>query len=936
VSRYPIWLNWLNRPVGCAMRTIERGRVRMTHPTLARMNLAASLASLLAAWLGLMSPVCANQTLTLGMMAYRPQSLLEAQWQPLVDYLGQALPGHTVRLRVMQQAELERALRQKELDFIFTNPNHFISLRESNALSGAIATLVSLEGGTPSAQLGGVIIRLSERDDLKTLSDLAGQRIAAVGINYLGGHLAQMAEILSAEIDPASLDMLFTGQPHDRVFEAVLSGQADAGFVRTGVIEQKIREGSLDASRLRVVRQLYQPGFPYLVSTGLYPEWPVVALPGVDPHVTRRVAAALLALEPEHPVSQAVGIHGFTVPADYSIVDRSMRLLRLPPFDQAPRFTWRDVWSRFQATLVVLLLAMAGMAMLAYRLMLNNRNLAAARSERARAAEQLERQRGQLQTLIETVPDLIWTKNAEGVYLNCNPRFERFFGAREADIVGKTDYDFVDREQADSFRAHDRKVMRNGGPSRNEEWVTFADDGHRELVETTKTPMFDAQGNLIGVLGIAHDITERTRMEQALAMREQYQRALIDNFPFMVWLKDADSRYLAVNRPFAEMCGVDSPQALVGKSDFDLWSADLAERYQADDRAVLASGQPKVVEELVEINGQRNWVETYKSPVMMDGKSIGTVGFARDISAQKRAEDLQRYSAFQAGIAEMSVSVLHNIGNAITSVLENAGGVRQASQDLTRVSDLLRENGVSFAVRLADDGLNASQSERLLAIQRQAALAIDDLNQRELARRSQRILDSVEHISEIVRIQQSAALPMATASAFDLGSLVHDALAMLEDSFSQQVIQVEKQIDAGVGMLLLSRNRLLQALINVLKNAYESIGQRQVDAPDLVGRIQIRAMPIDVNRFRLEVEDNGAGFSPEQQPRLFEFGFSTKTRGSGFGLHATGLFVQELGGTIQLESAGCGQGACLRLELPRGGPGNSADAGGRHRPMGGK
>jgi signal transduction histidine kinase len=242
---------------------------------------------------------------------------------------------------------------------------------------------------------------------------------------------------------------------------------------------------------------------------------------------------------------------------------------------------------------------------------------------------------------------------------------------------------------------------------------------------------------------------------------------------------------------------------------------------------------------------------------------------------------------------------------------------------------LLRENGVSFAIRLGDDGLNASQAERLLAIQRQAATAIDDLNQRELARRSQRIVDSVEHISEIVRIQQSAALPMGTASAFDLGSLVHDALAMLEDSFSHCGIQVEKQIDPGVGMLLLSRNRLLQALINVLKNAYESIRQRQADAPDLVGLIQIRATPIDANRFRLEVEDNGIGFSPEQQPRLFEFGFSTKTRGSGFGLHATGLFVQESGGTIQLESAGCGQGACLRLELPCTRLVNSAAAGER-------
>jgi PAS domain S-box-containing protein len=95
--------------------------------------------------------------------------------------------------------------------------------------------------------------------------------------------------------------------------------------------------------------------------------------------------------------------------------------------------------------------------------------------------------------------------------------FERFFGAKEADIVGKTDYDFVDRELADFFRAHDRKAMLAGGPSINEEWLTFADDGHRALMETIKTPMRDNAGQLIGVLGIARDITANHQFQEKLA-----------------------------------------------------------------------------------------------------------------------------------------------------------------------------------------------------------------------------------------------------------------------------------------------------------------------------------------------------------------------------------------------------------------------------------
>ena len=141
----------------------------------------------------------------------------------------------------------------------------------------------------------------------------------------------------------------------------------------------------------------------------------------------------------------------------------------------------------------------------------------AAQGRAETATGELERQRAFLQTLVRTIPDLIWLKDPDGVYLACNPRFERFFGAREADIVGKTDFDFVEPALAGFFREHDREAMEKGSPSVNEEWVTFADDGHRELLETTKMPMRDAQGRLVGVLGIGHDITERKRTEAALS-----------------------------------------------------------------------------------------------------------------------------------------------------------------------------------------------------------------------------------------------------------------------------------------------------------------------------------------------------------------------------------------------------------------------------------
>ena len=142
-------------------------------------------------------------------------------------------------------------------------------------------------------------------------------------------------------------------------------------------------------------------------------------------------------------------------------------------------------------------------------------------TERKQAEDALTIERAHLQTLVSSVPDLVWLKDENGVYLSCNNRFEQLFGATEAEIVGKTDYDFVDKELADFFRENDRIAMLAGGPSRNEEFVPFASDGHSELLETIKTPMYAPNGKLIGILGTARDITERKQAETEIAMAKE-------------------------------------------------------------------------------------------------------------------------------------------------------------------------------------------------------------------------------------------------------------------------------------------------------------------------------------------------------------------------------------------------------------------------------
>ncbi len=147
-------------------------------------------------------------------------------------------------------------------------------------------------------------------------------------------------------------------------------------------------------------------------------------------------------------------------------------------------------------------------------------------TERKKSEEALKKSEMYLRTLMSTIPDLIWLKDEHGNYLYCNSRFEDFFGASEKEIIGKTDYDFVHKALADFFARHDRTAIEKGYPSRYENEITFASDGHREILETIKTPMYQSDGTLIGVLGIGRDISERKKIEESLAQRSELERLI--------------------------------------------------------------------------------------------------------------------------------------------------------------------------------------------------------------------------------------------------------------------------------------------------------------------------------------------------------------------------------------------------------------------------
>lgn len=297
-----------------------------------------------------------NPPIRFAVLSFRPKPLVTAKWQPFIDYLNASLPDHHFVLEPLTYDELEQAVHTQQVDVVLTQPSHYILLTYRDGLLSPLATLIEREGPHALKRFGGVIVTRAERHDLNDLRDLRGKRIATSQIQSLGSYQAQALELKRHGVSvPDDVELIETGQPQDLAILALLNDQADVAFVRTGVVEAMIKEGTLHPEQVRILHPQHPiAGYPYMLSTRLYPQWPLAVMPWVDENMARRLAAAVLALPHDGAVAQAVGIVGFTIPMDYKPVDELLRELRLPPFDRALPITWRDVVEHYHLHLLAL------------------------------------------------------------------------------------------------------------------------------------------------------------------------------------------------------------------------------------------------------------------------------------------------------------------------------------------------------------------------------------------------------------------------------------------------------------------------------------------------------------------------------------------------------------------------------------------------------
>ena len=464
----------------------------------------------------------------------------------------------------------------------------------------------------------------------------------------------------------------------------------------------------------------------------------------------------------------------------------------------------------------------------------------------------LEKERSRLRILLQTIPALVWMKDTAGVYLTCNSRFERFFGASESEVVGKSDYDFVDAELADFFRAHDQKAIAAGHPSVNEEWVTYADDGHRELLETTKTPVHDSEGHLIGVLGIARDITLQRSTEDELKNERIRFRNLVDSVDGIVWEADAETlTYTYVSQQAERLLGYPvqewyqtgfwlnhlHPEDREWASTFCREKTTLQQDHDFECRFMAHDGSTIWLHDIVTV------VTEDGSPRWLRGIMVDTTGKKLEEAEKLQLETQLRQAQKMEAVGRLAGGVAHDFNNKLAVILGYADMASRAGSSSERYRGYLDQ--IIKAANLSRD-----ITRQLLAFSRQEII-------------SPRVID--------------------------LNDVVSDSKQGL-CRFIGEDIRFDITLSEKLWPINMDPTQVDQVIMNLVVNARDAMtngGSLMIETHNVtIDRLYAAVHPEATagDYVLLTVSDSGCGMNQETLLHIFEPFYTTKEAGKGTGL----------------------------------------------------
>ena len=480
-------------------------------------------------------------------------------------------------------------------------------------------------------------------------------------------------------------------------------------------------------------------------------------------------------------------------------------------------------------------------------------------------------------SLVETIPQNILRKDLNGRFIFANQRFCELLGHQMDEIIGRTDHDFFPKDLADKYRRDDQRVIEKGEIYDTVEEHDLA-DGTKMYVHVIKTPLRDAENNLIGIQCMFWDVTSRRQIEDELAFERDLLHALLENVPDRIYFKDTESRFVRCSQALARRLGLESPEDAVGKTDYDFHPKQQAKEFHEDEQRVVLTGKAVVnkAEKQISKDGQATWASVTKVPVLSRaGIVTGLIGISRDITALKLAEqEMERARDLAEESAQLKAQFLATMSHEIRTPMNAIIGM----------VDLLLSTH-----------LDAEQQEYAGHVRTSADALLEILND---------ILD----LSKI-----EAGQMVLEKTQFNLRELVEDAVELHALKAQEKGVELACHVPSKLaGTHKGDTGRLRQVLLNFISNAVKFTEH---------GTVRVTLTCQENGQVRFEVRDTGIGIASDLQPKIFEAfrqadGSTTrKYGGTGLGLAISQELVELMGGTLGVESEH-GSGSLFWFSLP--------------------